>query len=248
MDNATNLDRRTALGAITALGSGALLAGAATTKAQPEAADAMLALGWDEQAGVYTLPPLPYAPDALEPHIDAQTMSLHHGKHHAGYVAGLNSALAALRAARDAGDAALIQHWSRQVSFHGSGHVNHTLFWLGMSPDGGGKPSGPLGAAIDRDFGSFEKFSWQFQAAAKSVEGSGWGWLALEPIARRLVVLQGENQQKLMMTGVVPLLGIDVWEHAYYLKYQNRRADYVAAFMHVIHWEHVQSLFARFVG
>ncbi|MBZ0171550.1 MAG: Fe-Mn family superoxide dismutase, partial [Phycisphaerales bacterium] len=115
-------------------------------------------------------------------------------------------------------------------------------------PDGGGEPSGPLAAAIRRDFGSFDKFSWQFQAAAKSVEASGWGWLAYEPIAGRLLVLQGENQQKLLMTGVVPLLGIDVWEHAYYLRYQNRRADYVAAFMNVINWSHVQALYGRIAG
>lgn len=248
MDNTTTVDRRSALGAMALLGPGAVLAAAARGGAQPEPGDDMLALGWDESAGEYVLPPLPYAYDALEPHIDEQTMRIHHDKHHAGYVKGLNAALKALAAAREAGDASLVQHLTRQVSFHGGGHVNHTLFWMGMSPTGGGEPGGPLGAAIDRDFGSFAKFRWQFQAAATAVEGSGWGWLALEPIARRLVVLQGENQQKLLMTGVVPLLGIDVWEHAYYLKYQNRRADYVAAFMQVINWGHVQGLFARFVG
>ena len=246
MDNAAAVDRRTALGAMALVGPGALFAAAAAS--QPESAGSMLALGWDQARGEYTLPALPYAYDALEPHIDEQTMRIHHDKHHAGYVKGLNAALAALAQAREAGDAGLLQHWTRQVSFHGSGHVNHTLFWLGMAPagrGGGGAPTGPLAAAIDRDFGSFERFAWQFQAAAKSVEGSGWGWLVFEPISGRLAVLQGENQQKLLMTGVVPLLGIDVWEHAYYLKYQNRRADYVSAFMNVINWPYVQRLFDR---
>ncbi len=248
MHNTTPLDRRSALGAMTLLGTGALFASDAMADGQPEASVSRIALGWDATTGAYTLPPLPYAYDALEPFLDERTMYIHHDKHHAGYVRGLNAALAALADARTTGDSSLIQHWTKKVSFHGSGHVNHTLFWLGMAPagdGGGGEPTGPLAEAIIRDFGSFEAFSWQFQAAAKSVEGSGWGWLAFEPIAQQLIVLQGENQQKLMMTGVVPLLGIDVWEHAYYLKYQNRRADYVAAFMHVINWGHVGQVFDR---
>ena len=241
MHNATGINRRTALGSLALLTPGAALAMAGAT--QPEAAAA--ALGWDQAKGEYVLPPLPYAYDALEPHLDEQTMRIHHDKHHQGYVNGLNGALKALAAARESGDASLVQHWTKKASFHGGGHVNHTLFWAGMSPDGGGEPTGPLAAAIARDFGSFAKFSWQFQAAAKSVEGSGWAWLCYEPIAGRLIVLQAENQQKLLFGGVVPLLGIDVWEHAYYLRYQNRRADYVAAFMNVINWPHVQGLFAQ---
>ncbi|QKK10138.1 MAG: superoxide dismutase [Planctomycetota bacterium] len=231
------------------IGSGLAFAGAASA-GQPEN-DSFLPIGWDAEASEYVLPKLPYAFDALEPHLDAQTMQIHHGKHHAGYVRGLNAALAALAEARASGDASLVQYWSRKVSFHGSGHVNHTLFWLGMAPagkGGGGQPSGPLAEAINRDFGGFDKFSWQFQAAARSVEGSGWGWLVHEPISGRLTVVQVENQQKLLMTGCVPLLGIDVWEHAYYLKYQNRRADYVAAFMNVINWGHVQRLYERVIG
>jgi Fe-Mn family superoxide dismutase len=241
MDNTPSIDRRSALGALGLLGATAFAAGSN----QPEADDDMLALGWDEAKREYVLPPLPYSFDALEPHIDAQTIEIHHGKHHAAYVKGLNAALAKLADARQAGDASLIQHLTRQASFHGAGHVNHTLFWLGMSPTGGGQPGGALAAAIDRDFASFDKFSWQFQAAAVAVEGSGWAWLAFEPISRRLLILQGENQQKLLMTGVVPLLGIDVWEHAYYLRYQNRRAEYVAAFMKVINWSYVEALFGR---
>ncbi|MFG0260453.1 MAG: superoxide dismutase [Phycisphaerales bacterium JB041] len=249
MNQNEQVDRRAAMGAMALIGSGLAFAGAAGA-GQPEG-ESFLPIGWDAAKGEYALPPLPYAYDALEPHLDAQTMRIHHEKHHAGYVRGLNAALAALAAARESGDASLMQHWSRQVSFHGSGHVNHTLFWLGMAPagrGGGGQPSGSLAEAISRDFGGFDKFSWQFQAAAKSVEGSGWGWLVHEPISGRLRVVQVENQQKLLMTGCVPLLGIDVWEHAYYLKYQNRRADYVAAFMNVINWGHVQRLYERVTG
>lgn len=249
MNQNEQVDRRAAMGAMALIGSGLAFAGAASA-GQPEN-DSFLPIGWDAEASEYVLPKLPYAFDALEPHLDAQTMQIHHGKHHAGYVRGLNAALAALAEARASGDASLVQYWSRKVSFHGSGHVNHTLFWLGMAPagkGGGGQPSGPLAEAINRDFGGFDKFSWQFQAAARSVEGSGWGWLVHEPISGRLTVVQVENQQKLLMTGCVPLLGIDVWEHAYYLKYQNRRADYVAAFMNVINWGHVQRLYERVIG
>lgn len=199
-------------------------------------------LGWDATKGTYALPPLPYAYDALEPHIDAQTMEIHHSKHHAGYVRGLNRALAELAAAREAQDAGLVKHWSREVSFHGSGHVNHTLFWHSMKPaseGGGGSPTGALAEAMRASFGSVEQGLWQFKAASRSVEASGWGWLVHDPVSGGLLVIQGEKQQDLMMTGVVPLLGLDVWEHAYYLRYQNRRAEYVDAFMNVIDWEAV---------
>lgn len=200
-------------------------------------------LGWDEAKGEYTLPRLPYAYDALEPHLDAATMEIHHARHHAGYVRGMNTALAKLADIRSgSGDASLIKHWSRELSFHGAGHVNHALFWITMaSPNagGGGTPTGPLADAIARDFGSFDAFSAHFQAAANAVEGSGWAWLVHEPTAGRLMILQGEKQQDMMMTGVTPLLGVDVWEHAYYLRYQNKRADYVKAFMNVIDWSRV---------
>lgn len=200
-------------------------------------------LGWDASKGEYTLPPLPYAHDALEPHIDAATMEIHHSKHHAGYVKGLNTALAKLAEIRaGAGDASLIKHWSRELSFHGAGHVNHSIFWVTMAPasrGGGGEPTGPLADAIARDFGSFSAFSTHFQAAANAVEGSGWAWLVHEPTAGRLLILQGEKQQDMMLTGATPLLGVDVWEHAYYLRYQNKRADYVKAFMNTINWPRV---------
>lgn len=199
-------------------------------------------LGWDAAKGEYTLPSLPYAHDALEPHLDAATMEIHHSKHHAAYVKGFNTALAKLAEIRAGGDAALIKHWSRELSFHGAGHVNHSIFWVTMAPTsagGGGEPTGQLADAITRDFGSFAAFSTHFQAAANAVEGSGWAWLVHEPVANRLLILQGEKQQDMMLTGTTPLLGVDVWEHAYYLRYQNKRADYVKAFMNVVDWPRV---------
>lgn len=243
----TDMHRRAALGTIAGMGGAAALG----LSSRPALGASLLSadeLGWNEETLEYALPPLPYAPEALEPAIDADTMKIHHGRHHAGYVAGLNKALKALMDIRQGnGDSALIGHWSKQVSFHGSGHVNHTLFWLGMAPagnGGGGMPGGLLGKQIERDFGSYEQFAAHFKAAAVSVEASGWAWLVWEPIARQLLVLQMENQQKLLMTGVVPILGVDVWEHAYYLRYQNKRADYVDAFMTVANWGWAEKRFA----
>lgn len=241
-----NLTRRAALTSIGALGVAALATGAEQRK--PPVVFGLLPeqLGWNAATGEYALPNLPYAADALEPHIDAATMEIHHGRHHAAYVSGLNRALAALRSARESGDFALVKHWSREVSFHGAGHINHALFWHMMAPagkGGGGAPDGALAETIDRDFGSFDKFAAHFKAAAVQVEGSGWAWLVHDPISRRLLVIQGEKQQDMMLTGVFPLLGVDVWEHAYYLRYQNRRADYVNAFMNVVNWPYVQRLF-----
>ncbi|MCB9846472.1 MAG: superoxide dismutase [Phycisphaeraceae bacterium] len=233
------------------LGTGGTLA-ACASGGVPLAAGQPVAPGFDAQRNEYVLPPLPYAYDALEPHIDAQTMEIHHAKHHAGYVRGLNTALARLAELRaGGGDASTIKHWAREVSFHGSGHINHSLFWSGMGPSGaggGGEPTGALRQAIDRDFGSFEAFASQFRAVANAVEGSGWGWLVHEPAAGRLLIIQEEKQQDMMLTGVVPLLGIDVWEHAYYLRYQNRRSDYANAFFNVISWKEVSRRFAAATG
>lgn len=192
----------------------------------------------------HELPPLPYPYDALEPHIDAQTMRLHHDIHHKAYVDGLNNAEAKLAEARQKGDFALVKHWSREAAFHGSGHFLHSIFWENMSPRGGGEPSGELAEAIKRDFGSFENFQNQFLAAANAVEGSGWGILALQPTSH-LVILQAEKHQNLTQWGVTPLLVVDVWEHAYYLKYQNRRAEYTKAFMNVVNWEDVLKRYQR---
>ncbi len=203
-------------------------------------------LGWDDAKGEYTLPPLPYTADALEPHIDKQTMIVHHSKHHAAYVAGLNGALAQLASIRDGqGDPALIKHWSRELSFHASGHVNHALFWLMMAPPAKGTnaPADELAKAIDRDFGSLDRCLAHFKAAANQVEGGGWAWLALDPWSRRLTIHQVEKQQDLSITGFCPILGIDVWEHAYYLKHQNRRSDYVTAWLNVANWKFAGQLF-----
>ncbi|MFA6044229.1 MAG: superoxide dismutase [Phycisphaerales bacterium] len=241
-----DMNRRSVLAGFGALGAAAV---AGPAFAAPGRANLATELGgYDAGKGEFVLPPLPYAKEALEPHIDAQTMEIHHDKHHAGYVAGLNKALKELANVRAGGDAALVKHWSREVSFHGSGHVNHTLFWHMMAPagkGGGGQPSGTLAKAIERDFGGIDKFTAQFKAAAAQVEGSGWAWLAVESLSKTLVVIQEEKQQDMMLTGAHPVLGIDVWEHAYYLKYQNKRAGYIDAWMNVANWGFAQELFDR---
>ncbi|MBL8745324.1 MAG: superoxide dismutase [Phycisphaerae bacterium] len=229
---------------------------AAKANAQPandahNAPDLSSVFGWDAAKGEYTLPKLPYPHDALEPHLDKATMEIHHSKHHQAYVSGLNKALAELKKARDAADFTLVKHWSREIAFHGGGHVNHCLFWATMAPPGpgvGGEPTGDLAAAITRDFGSFDAFSKHFQAAAAAVEGSGWAWLVHDHVARRLMIQQMEKQQNLLVTMVTPLLGCDVWEHAYYLRYQNKRADYVKAWMNVINWPVVEKMYAHIAG
>ena len=194
----------------------------------------------------YTLPPLAYK--SLEPVIDDQTLALHHDKHHAGYVKGANAAVAALETARAEGDFGLIKTWERALAFHGSGHALHTLYWTSMWPKGRGKPSDDLAAAVKTSFGSHEKMLAQFAAATKAVEASGWGILAHEPLGKRLVVLQAERHQDLTVWGCVPILVCDVWEHAYYLKYQNRRAEYVDAWMGIIDWDSANKRFAAATG
>ncbi len=172
-------------------------------------------------------------------------MRIHHDKHHAGYVKGLNTALERLAEIRSGQlDMGEVQQWSGQLAFNGSGHLLHVIFWNCMSPSGGGRPSGAIARQIDRDFGSFNDMANQFKAAAGSVQGSGWGILALEPTSRQLLVMQAEKHQNLTAWGVVPLMVVDVWEHAYYLKYQNRRADYVNAFMNVINWDFADRKFS----
>lgn len=189
----------------------------------------------------YKLPELPYAYDALEPHYDEQTVRLHHDVHHKGYVDGLNNAVAKLAGAREKGDFGLVKHWERELAFHGSGHVLHTMFWENMSPDGGGEPTGAVAARIEQDFGSFEAFRKQFSAAAVTVEGSGWAALVWNPHGGRLDVMAVEKHQDLAIWGAVPLLVCDVWEHAYYLKYQNKRAAWVEAWWNLVHWADVNA-------
>ena len=243
------LSRRSAIAAIGAAG---IAATAALAQDHNPDESSIFAEAWDDEKKKYTLPPLPYAYDALEPSIDAETMLIHHDRHHAGYVRGANKALSELKKIRDRpGDAGVIKYWEGQLAFNVSGHVNHTIFWRVMAPadqGGGERPSGPLGRAVDRDFGSFDKFSAQFQAASASVQGSGWGWLIYEPVSARLQITQTMNHQNETVRGGVPLLGVDVWEHAYYLKYKNHRKDYIKAFMNVVNWSAVEALSARALG
>jgi superoxide dismutase, Fe-Mn family len=187
----------------------------------------------------YELSPLPYPYDALEPHIDEQTLHLHHDKHHKAYIDGLNNAEAKLGEAREKADFALVKHWERELAFHGSGHILHSLYWSTMAPTGkgGGQPDGELLRQLAADFGSFDLFAKQFGAAAAAVEGSGWAVLALSPLGKKLEILTAEKHQNLTQWGCMPILTIDVWEHAYYLKYQNRRADYIAAWWNVVNWQ-----------
>ena len=200
------------------------------------------------EKGEYVLPPLPYDYNALEPVIDEQTMRLHHDKHHAAYVNGLNAALKALDNARQDSDYELVQYYTGKAAFAGSGHILHTLFWNNMSPSGGGEPSDALEKGINADFGSFEQFKQQFISASSKVEGSGWGVLAFEPLGQKLVVLQAEKHQNLTQWGVVPLLVIDVWEHAYYLTYQNRRSEYVNNFFKIINWKDVEKRYRNAIS
>lgn len=197
----------------------------------------------------YTLPDLPYAPDALEPHIDAQTMSIHHDKHHAAYVNNLNAAIEGT----DLGNQSiedLVANLSKvpenirgAVRNNGGGHANHSLFWTIMSGSGGGEPSGDLAAAIDAELGGFASFQEAFKKAGATRFGSGWAWLSVDG-SGGLVVESTPNQDSPLTEGRTPILGMDVWEHAYYLKYQNRRPDYMAAFFNVIDWGAVADRYA----
>ena len=193
----------------------------------------------------HTLPALAYAYDALEPHIDALTMEIHHSRHHQTYITNLNAALAELpELAALPVDELLARFDSLPVSVqgavrnHGGGHANHSLFWQVMSPRGGGEPGGELAAAIERDLGGLEAFKQAFTQAALSRFGSGWAWLVVDQ-SGKLQVVSSANQDSPLMEGLVPILGLDVWEHAYYLKYQNKRPDYIAAFYKVIDWDEV---------
>jgi len=191
----------------------------------------------------YTLPDLPYDYAALEPHISGTVMQLHHDKHHAAYVAGANAALEQLAAARSAGDFANVNKLEKDLAFNLGGHTNHSIFWTNLSPHGGDKPTGDLEAAIDDHFGSFDAFRAHFSAAALGVQGSGWAGLFWDSIGENLIIQQFFDQQSQFAAGTVPLLLLDVWEHAYYLDYRNVRADYVKAFWNIADWSNVQTRF-----
>jgi len=229
------LSRRSA---IKAAGIGALAfavggagggAGAATQEKTPPAQEGA--------SGVYELPPLPYGFNALAPAIDETTLQTHYEKHHAAYVKGLNEALRKLEMARNSKDFAQVRALSRDLAFNGSGHVLHTLYWNSIRQGGSAEPQGALRTTLDRDFGSFDAFKAQFIAAAVQVEASGWGVLAWEPMGKRLMVLQAERHEDLTIWGATPLMVCDVWEHAYYLQYKNRRDEYVNNFWKIIDWQ-----------
>jgi Fe-Mn family superoxide dismutase len=201
----------------------------------------------------YTLPPLPYAPNALEPHIDAKTMEIHHGKHHQAYVDNVNKALDGKGIAEQS-----IEDLCRNIESipsdirtavrnNGGGHANHSMFWTIMSASGGGKPVGDLAKAIDSELGGFDKFKEELTKAGVTRFGSGWAWLSLEK-SGKLVVESTPNQDNPYMAGKTPIMGVDVWEHAYYLKYQNRRPDYLAAWWNVVDWNAVETRYKAAKG
>ncbi len=197
----------------------------------------------------YSLPELPYAKDALEPHIDSQTMEIHHGKHHNAYVTKVNAALEGSGVAEQSIEDlcrnidSVPENIRGAVRNNGGGHANHSLFWTIMGPNTGGTPTGELAAAIDAELGGFEKFKEDFSNAGATQFGSGWAWLSVDSDGK-LHVEKTPNQDNPYMAGRTPILGLDVWEHAYYLHYQNRRPDYIAAFFNVVNWDKVAELYA----
>jgi Fe-Mn family superoxide dismutase len=192
----------------------------------------------------YTLPDLGYDYGELQPHLDARILELHHGKHHAAYVAGANQTIEKLATARESGDLSGIVGLSRTLAFNLSGHVLHSLYWTNMHPDGGGDPTGELADTLGRDFGSVAQFRSHFTAAATTVQGSGWALLAYDPLGDALVIEQLSDHHENTVIGAVPLLTIDVWEHAYYLQYANARADYITAWWNVVAWDDVAARLA----
>ncbi len=203
--------------------------------------------------GKYTLPELPYAYDALEPHIDAKTMEIHHTKHHQAYTDKLNAALEKCSSDIQNKDILEILGNLNQVpdeqrgaiNFNGGGYDNHKLFWHNMKANGGGEPGGALADAINASFGNFADFKEKFSSQTTVIQGSGWGWLVYNPSSSKVEYLKMPNQTSPRTKGLVPLLGLDVWEHAYYLKYQNKRPDYVAAWWNVVNWDEVDSRLSK---
>ena len=251
-----SLDRRQVLGvlggaalAAPVLGAAGLASAQAPRPAQPAKPKAPPpATGPAMTPTAYTLPPLPYPKNALDGFLSAEILELHHDKHHAGYDRGLNNALAGMEEARKKGDFSQIKALERELAFHGSGHVLHTLYWNSMSPNGGGEPSPNLARALTASFGSVDAFRKQFAAASKVAEASAWGVLAYDPLGNPLVILAVEDHQNMGFQGAYPLLVCDVWEHAYYLAYQNRRADYLAAWWSVVNWEAVGLRYEQATG
>ena len=196
----------------------------------------------------YTLPDLDYDYGALAPHIAPEIMELHHSKHHAAYVKGINDALEQLAAAREKGDLGAVNKLSKDAAFHLGGHINHSVFWKNMSPDGGDRPDGELASAIDEFFGGFEAFQKHFNAVANGIQGSGWSMLVWDTLGGRMNINQLFDQQGNLPAGQIPLLQLDMWEHAFYLQYKNVKADYVKAWWNVVNWEDVAQRYAAAKG
>jgi superoxide dismutase, Fe-Mn family len=194
---------------------------------------------------LYELPELPYDYSALEPHYSAEVLELHHDKHHKAYVDGANTTFEKLGEARDSGDFGTINQLEKNMAFHLSGHVLHSLLWTNLSPDGGGEPEGELAAAVKESFGSYEAARAQMSEAANNVQGSGWAALSWEPLGRRLIVEQVYDHQGNVGQGGPPLLALDMWEHAYYLQYKNVKKDWVEAFWNIVNWPDVANRFDR---
>ena len=192
---------------------------------------------------IYTLPDLPYDYAALEPHISTKIMELHHDKHHKTYVDGANTALEKLAEARDSGDLANVNKLEKDLAFNLGGHVNHSIFWTNLSPNGGGEPEGELAAAIQDSFSGFEKFKAHFTAAATGIQGSGWAVLSWDSIGQQLIIQQLFDQQSNTAQGTVPVFQLDMWEHAFYLDYLNVKADYVKAVWNIADWANVAQRF-----
>lgn len=236
------MDKKTFLKSLTLLGAGALV--------KPSIANGLFA---DEKKTIFELPKLDYAFSALEPHIDALTMEIHHGKHHAAYVNNLNKAIENTRFTGKQLEGILwdVKSEEAAVRNNGGGHYNHSLFWKLLTPNGAKKPAGSLAKAIDTTFGSFEKLQEQFNNAAKSRFGSGWAWLSVND-KKELFISSTPNQDNPLMTNITkkeeqgsPVLALDVWEHAYYLHYQNRRPDYISAFWNVVNWEYAEERYLQ---
>ncbi|NYH54077.1 MULTISPECIES: superoxide dismutase [Nocardiopsis] len=196
----------------------------------------------------YSLPELPYDYAALEPWISGQIMELHHDKHHATYVSGANTALEKMAEARESGEFGTIPMLEKNLAFNLGGHVNHSIFWKNLSPEGGDKPEGELGAAIDDQFGSFDAFRAHFTSVATTIQGSGWAILAWDALGQRLIIEQLYDQQGNTALSSVPLLMLDMWEHAFYLQYKNVKAEYAKAFWNVVNWADVQERFSNARG
>lgn len=194
----------------------------------------------------YTLPDLPYGYDALEPHYDEQTLRLHHDKHHAGYVTKLNAALEKIDKAHQSGEYGNMRALAKDVAFNGSGHILHSIFWPNMKPNGGGTPTGELASQIETDFGSFDNFKQQFINTAMTITGSGWGVLGWSRMLNRLFIVGTQDHQDLTLQGLEPLLVVDMWEHAFYLKWQNNKGDWVDTFVNnLVNWDNVAENFSK---